>query len=88
MNLLQALGQAMRIPELRRKLVITIGLVLAFRVLANVSIPGADPKALQALFSSNSLLACSTSSAAAACSASRSSPKASTPTSTPRSSCS
>ena len=56
MNLLQALGQAMRIPELRRKLVITIGLVLAFRVLANVSIPGADPKALQALFSSNSLL--------------------------------
>jgi preprotein translocase subunit SecY len=55
-NLLQALGQAMRIPELRRKLVITIGLVLAFRVLANVSIPGADPKALQALFSSNSLL--------------------------------
>jgi preprotein translocase subunit SecY len=55
-NLLQALGQAMRIPELRRKLVITIGLVLAFRVLANISIPGASPAALQALFSSNSLL--------------------------------
>ena len=48
MNLLQALAQAMRIPELRRKLVITIGLVLAFRVLANISIPGADPKALAA----------------------------------------
>jgi preprotein translocase subunit SecY len=55
-NLLQALGQAMRIPELRRKLVITIGLVLAFRVLANISIPGASPAALSALFSSNSLL--------------------------------
>src|SRR5579863_4478583 len=46
----------MRIPELRRNLLVTLGLVLAFRVLANISIPGADPAALQQLFSGNSLL--------------------------------
>jgi preprotein translocase subunit SecY len=55
-NLLEALAQAFRIPELRRKLLFTIGLLLAFRVLASISIPGANAKALDDLFSSNSLL--------------------------------
>ena len=56
MNLLQALAQAMRIPELRKKLGFTILLLLAFRVLASISIPGANPQALQSLFANNSLL--------------------------------
>jgi len=56
MNLLQALNQAIRIPELRRKLMFTFGLLLAFRVLASISIPGASQQALQALFANNSLL--------------------------------
>ncbi|HZB97895.1 MAG TPA: preprotein translocase subunit SecY [Candidatus Sulfotelmatobacter sp.] len=56
MNLLEALGQALRIPELRRKLLFTVGLLLAFRCLASISIPGADAAALQRLFSNNSLL--------------------------------
>ena len=56
MNLLEALGQALRIPELRRKLLFTLGLLLAFRILASISIPGANPQALNDLFSSNSLL--------------------------------
>ena len=56
MNLLQALAQALRIPELRRKLLFTLGLLLAFRVLASISIPGADAQALNDLFSGNSLL--------------------------------
>ena len=56
MNLLQALGQAIRIPELRRKLLFTLGLLLVFRVLASVSVPGANPQALQQLFANNSLL--------------------------------
>jgi preprotein translocase subunit SecY len=55
-NLLEALAQALRIPELRRKLLFTLGLLFAFRVLASISIPGADAKALNDLFSGNSLL--------------------------------
>jgi len=56
MNLLQALAQALRIPELRKKLLYTLGLLLVFRVLASVSIPGANPKALNDLFNNNALL--------------------------------
>jgi preprotein translocase subunit SecY len=55
-NLLEALAQALRIPELRRKLLFTLGLLLAFRILASISIPGANPRALNDLFSGNSLL--------------------------------
>ncbi len=47
MNLLQALGQAIRIPELRRKLLFTLALLLVFRVLASISVPGANAPALQ-----------------------------------------
>jgi preprotein translocase subunit SecY len=56
MNLLQALGQALRIPELRKKLLYTLALLLVFRVFASISIPGANPKALDDLFSGNALL--------------------------------
>ncbi|MGO8687418.1 MAG: preprotein translocase subunit SecY [Candidatus Dormibacteria bacterium] len=56
MNLLQALAQALRIPELRKKILFTVLLLLAFRVLASVSIPGANGAALAQLFQNNSLL--------------------------------
>ena len=56
MNLLQALAQALRIPELRKKILFTVVLLLAFRVLASVSIPGANGAALAQLFRNNSLL--------------------------------
>jgi len=55
-NLLEALGQAIRIPELRRKLLFTLGLLAAFRILAAIAIPGTNPLALNDLFSSNTLL--------------------------------
>jgi preprotein translocase subunit SecY len=55
-NLLQALAQALRIPELRKKLVFTVLLLLAFRILASISIPGANPTALANLFGKNTLL--------------------------------
>jgi preprotein translocase subunit SecY len=55
-NLLEALGQAIRIPELRRKLLFTLGLLAAFRVLAAITIPGTNPAALNDLFSGNTLL--------------------------------
>jgi preprotein translocase subunit SecY len=55
-NLLEALAEAFRIPELRRKLVFTLLLLLVFRMLASISIPGANAAALNDLFSNNSLL--------------------------------
>ncbi len=56
MNLLEALGQALRITELRRKIIFTVALLVVFRVLASISIPGADKTALYNLFQGNSLL--------------------------------
>jgi preprotein translocase subunit SecY len=55
-NLLQALAQALRIPELRKKLLFTVLLLLAFRILASISIPGASSTALAKLFGGNTLL--------------------------------
>ena len=54
--MLGAYVNAFRTPDLRRKLLFTLGLLLAFRVLASISIPGADAQALNYLFSGNSLL--------------------------------
>ena len=56
MNLAQALVQAFRIPELRRKLLFTVALLLVFRVMASISIPGANSAALNDLFTNNTLL--------------------------------
>ena len=56
MNLVQALAQAFRIPELRRKLLFTLALLLVFRVFASISIPGANSAALDYLFNNNTLL--------------------------------
>ena len=56
MNLLQALAQALRIPELRKKLIFTVLLLLAYRILAAISIPGANSAALSDLFGGNTLL--------------------------------
>jgi preprotein translocase subunit SecY len=55
-NLVQALAQAFRVPELRRKLLFTLALLLVFRVFASISIPGANTQALDYLFSNNTLL--------------------------------
>src|SRR5215469_11752375 len=48
--------QAFRIPELRRKLLFTLALLLVFRVMASISIPGANSAALNDLFNGNTLL--------------------------------
>ncbi|MGH7776623.1 MAG: preprotein translocase subunit SecY [Candidatus Dormibacterales bacterium] len=56
MNLLEAVYSAIRLPELRNKLLFTAGLLIVFRVFANISIPGATQSALKALFNSNALL--------------------------------
>ena len=56
MNLLQAVYNALRLPELRNKLLFTAGMLVVFRLFANVSVPGADLNALQKLFQNQALL--------------------------------
>src|SRR3989441_9803196 len=56
MNLLEALYNALRLPELRNKLLFTGALLIAFRLFANIAIPGANQTALNQLFNSQALL--------------------------------
>src|SRR5207302_1919696 len=56
MNVLEALLNAFRLPELRNKLLFTAGLLASYRLFANVSIPAANLQALQALFNNQPLV--------------------------------
>ena len=54
--MLQAVRNAFRVPELRRKILFTAAMILVFRVLAHIAVPGANKAALDNLFNSNGLL--------------------------------
>src|SRR3979411_608968 len=56
MNLIEALVNALRLPELRNKILFTGGILVFFRLFANVAVPGANPQALAALFNQQALL--------------------------------
>src|SRR6266481_5070572 len=56
MNLLEALVNAIRLPELRNKILFTGGILVIFRLFSNVAIPGASQQALANLFNSQALL--------------------------------
>jgi preprotein translocase subunit SecY len=56
MNLLEAVYNAVRLPELRNKLIFTGMLLVVFRLFANITIPGASQAALASLFNSTALL--------------------------------
>lgn len=47
---------AFKIPELRRKIIITVAIVAIFRIAAHIPVSGVDLGALQALFASNQFL--------------------------------
>src|SRR5579864_2893631 len=53
--LLTAAVDAFKIPDLRRKLLFTLGMLVAFRFIDHVPIPGADLNALQHVFETNQL---------------------------------
>ncbi len=53
---IQALIDAFGLPDLRQKLLFTFAILVVFRFIAHVPIPGADPEALKNLFSNNQLL--------------------------------
>ena len=55
-RLLQALINAFRLPDLRRRILITLGMLVSFRFVAHVPLPGVDSTALQQLFERNAML--------------------------------
>ncbi len=55
-RLLQAMIDAFSLPDLRRRILITFGILVVFRLVAHVPLPGVNPDALQALFERNALL--------------------------------
>jgi preprotein translocase subunit SecY len=55
-RLWQALLDAFSLPDLRRRLLFTIGMLVVFRFIAHVPLPGVNLTALQQLFERNQLL--------------------------------
>jgi len=55
-RLLQAMVDAMRVPDLRKRILFTIGMLVIFRFVAHVALPGVDANALQQLFEGNAML--------------------------------
>ena len=55
-NLLSPLINSWKTPELRRKILITAGIFVAFRLFAHIPIPAVDTHKLAALFSQNQFL--------------------------------
>ncbi len=55
-RLLQAMIDAFSLPDLRRRILITVSILVVFRFVAHVPLPGVNLDALQQLFESNALL--------------------------------
>jgi len=55
-RLMQAMVDAMHLPDLRQRIVFTFAMLVIFRFVAHVPVPGVDVAALQRLFQSNQLL--------------------------------
>ncbi|HEY55381.1 MAG TPA: preprotein translocase subunit SecY [Dehalococcoidia bacterium] len=55
-RLLQAMIDAFSLPDLRRRILITLGILVIFRFVAHVPLPGVDLGALSNLFEQNALL--------------------------------
>jgi preprotein translocase subunit SecY len=55
-RLLQAMMDAFSLPDLRRRILITLGILVIFRFVAHVPLPGVDLVALRNLFENNALL--------------------------------
>ncbi len=53
--LLNSAVDAFRIPDLRRKLIFTMAMLVAFRFIAHIPVPGADVDALSRVFQTNQL---------------------------------
>ncbi len=54
--MIEAIRNAFRLPDLRRKLLITLGILVIYRLVSHVPVPGVDRAALSQIFQSNQLL--------------------------------
>lgn len=54
--MLDALRNSFRLPDLRRRIIFTFGILVIFRLAAHIPVPGVDRAALQQLFAANQLL--------------------------------
>jgi preprotein translocase subunit SecY len=54
--LIETVATALRAPDIRRKILFTLGILLVFRALTNVPVPNVNTAALTDLFTSNPLL--------------------------------
>ncbi|MBN1161193.1 MAG: preprotein translocase subunit SecY [Dehalococcoidales bacterium] len=55
-RLLQAMIDAFSLPDLRKRILITVGILVIFRFVSHVPLPGLDADKLKELFESNALL--------------------------------
>ena len=55
-SILDPLINSFKVPELKRKIIFTAGILVAFRIFAHIPLPGVDTQALANLFKSNQLL--------------------------------
>ena len=55
-QLIQSMMDAMRVPDLRGKILFTLGLLVVFRFVAHVPVPGVDTQALAQAFEQQALL--------------------------------
>ena len=54
--MLEAVRNAFRLPDLRRKLLVTLGILVIYRLMAHIPVPGVNREALSTIFQSNQLL--------------------------------
>jgi preprotein translocase subunit SecY len=54
--MIEALRNAFRLPDLRRRILITLGILVIYRFLSHVPVPGVNVEALNQLFQANQLL--------------------------------
>ncbi|MGQ9766519.1 MAG: preprotein translocase subunit SecY [Anaerolineae bacterium] len=54
--MLEAVRNAFRLPDLRRKLLITLGILVVYRLAAHIPVPGVNREALTTIFDQNQLL--------------------------------
>jgi preprotein translocase subunit SecY len=54
--MIDAVRNAMRLPDLRNKIMFTLLILIVYRIAAHIPVPNVDPAALQSVFSTNQLL--------------------------------
>lgn len=58
MGMLKTMAQALKIPDIRKKLIFTILMLVIFRIGSNIPVPGMDRAILADVFSGRTRLVC------------------------------